>query len=84
MKIQIVYLCYQDIAQETFTTDDPLGAMEIRGFKFSGKVGGDHLREELRGKPSFTEVWGPMWGGDREGEPVIRYETPEAYRVLSA
>jgi len=46
-----------------------------------GKNGG--YREELQGKPQFKDLNGPLWGGTREYEVVIRYETAEAYRNLS-
>lgn len=42
------------------------------------------LRHELRGKPTFAGLNGPMWGGEHNGTIVIRYETPGAYKTLSA
>lgn len=44
------------------------------------------LRDELKGRPHFAGLLGPMWGGiDREsGLPIVRYETPAAYDQLSA
>ena len=35
------------------------------------------LRSELQNQPKFTDLCGPMYGGEREGVFVVRYETPE-------
>jgi len=41
-------------------------------------------RAELQGQPKLSGLYGPMWGGyDENGAPVIRYESPDAYRLLS-
>jgi len=69
---------------QRFTTADIFAAMEIRGYNFSGKVAGAPLRAELHNMPKFTNLYGPMWGGLNDaGEPVIRYEDPTSYDVLS-
>ena len=48
------------------------------------RIGGDHLRAELRGQPCFTGLCGPQWGGLNEsGGPIVRYETWEAYKFYS-
>lgn len=72
------------LQSQTFATDDPAAAFEVRGYAPTGKVGGDHLREELRGQPKFHGLLGPMWGGLDEGVPVVRYEAQDAYDILSA
>lgn len=66
-----------------FHTDDPEAAFAIRGFEPTGKVGGDHLRQELRGQPKFHGLLGPMYGGAHDGEPIIRYEDQRSYSTLS-
>lgn len=41
-------------------------------------------RKELQMQPKFCGFCGPMWGGyTRDGKPVIRYESTEAYNALS-
>jgi hypothetical protein len=58
--------------------------MAALGHTPSGKVGGAHLRECLRGQPIFKGIYGPMYGRDPEtGEDMVRYESHEAYEVLS-
>lgn len=54
------------------------------GYQFEGIEAAPRLREELRGHPKFRELCGPMWGGEKDGEPVIRYESWPAYERLSA
>lgn len=41
--------------------------------------GGIQLREQLVGHPRYRESAGPMWGGEENGRPVIRYETWAAW-----
>lgn len=41
------------------------------------------LREELQGQPRLDGLFGGMWDGYHEGKPCIRYESPEAYDMLS-
>jgi hypothetical protein len=71
--------------EQTFETDDPYAAFDIRGFRMElGKGGADYLREELRGQPKFAGLCGPMWGGtDEQGRPIIRYEDWRSYDFLS-
>lgn len=41
-------------------------------------------RKELQGQPKLKGLYGPMFGGINEaGVTVIRYETAEAYKMLS-
>lgn len=40
-------------------------------------------REELKGMPKLSGLLGPMWGGTKDGLPVIRYESKRAYNLLS-
>lgn len=42
-------------------------------------------RRELQGQPYIKGLCGPMYDGtDKDGRPVIRYETQELYDILSA
>lgn len=63
---------------------DVVAAIAARGFKPNGRFGHERLREELRAQPCFDGLCGPMWGGEENGRPVIRYETWKAYEHLSA
>jgi hypothetical protein len=68
-----------------FDEDNAAAALEVRGFKLDEtRVGGNQLREELRGKPVFDGLAGPMWGGVENGDVIVRYEDWKAYEVLSA
>ncbi len=51
-------------------------AVEADGYLVDwDRVGGRHLREELRGQPTIAGFCGPMWGGTTpNGSPIIRYE----------
>lgn len=55
-------------------------AFEVRGFLPTGKLSGPPLRPEIQGQPKFFGLNGPMYGGPG----VVRYESVEAYAVLSA
>jgi hypothetical protein len=66
--------------------DDFTKMLEHRGFYTDGKSAVDGpLRVELKARPQFKGLAGPMWGGTSpDGLPIIRYETWEANRALSA
>lgn len=66
-----------------FNEENLLPAMEARGFTFVKLNDNERHRQELQGQPKFKGVNGPMWGGTKDGQPIIRYETPEAYAELS-
>lgn len=69
---------------ETFTADNVIPAMSVRGFEISGTNQNPRHRTELQGQPVFDGVMGPMWGGNRQHpDGVIRYECPETYDTLS-
>jgi hypothetical protein len=58
--------------------------MEVRDHLYVGRTStGGPLRQELRYQPKFDGVYGPMWGGVMDGEVCLRYESPEAYEILS-
>lgn len=40
-------------------------------------------REELQHQPILKSYLGPMYNGEKDGKPVIRYETQEVYNALS-
>lgn len=41
-------------------------------------------KEELRGEPKLKGFLGPMYGGEKDGKVVIRYETSQAYKAMSS
>jgi hypothetical protein len=43
----------------------------------------NRIRPELRNQPVLRGLYGPMYDGEENGAPVIRYESPEAYHLLS-
>jgi hypothetical protein len=49
------------------------------GGKRTGTSDGRRLRPELLGHPTFSNLVGPMWGGNG----MVRYETDDAYDILS-
>lgn len=80
MKYRLVQ-CIEEgrlVATEFDNLEALLAECEVRGFELAGLHRSDWGREELQGQPKFTELCGPMWGGD-----AIRYEDVEAYRILS-
>lgn len=54
------------------------------GYEFGGFEDSPSLREELLGEPKIKGLCGPMYDGETDGVPCIRYETLDAYRILSA
>lgn len=68
---------------ETTSLEDFEARMLIRDRPFTGIETNKRLRSELQGQPKIAEMIGPMWNGIRDGVPVIRYESREAYAYLS-
>lgn len=66
-----------------FSEDNLIAGMQARGFEHTGPVSNGYLRKELQGQPRFRGLNGPMWGGEKNGQPIVRYETVEAYQHLS-
>lgn len=62
------------------TAENIFAAFEVRGYKPRGVENNPARRAELQGLPKFSGLNGPMY----DGPGVVRYETPEAYRILSA
>lgn len=44
---------------------------------------GTHLREELQNEYILEGLLGPMYDGEENGRPVVRYEAEEVYDMLS-
>ncbi|MCO5066880.1 MAG: hypothetical protein M9924_21160 [Rhizobiaceae bacterium] len=66
------------------TSDEDIHSLAARHSRdIVGPCTNHRLRPELRGQPIVTDMIGPMWGGIRDGQPVIRYEDSEAYSRLS-
>jgi hypothetical protein len=55
-----------------------IAIMEEAGYKHVGYSFNSQQRTELQGQPKFEGLIGAMWDGD-----AIRYETAEAYEILS-
>ena len=60
--------------------DELEATMERLGFQLVGYNENLRQRAELQGAPKFRGVAGPMWDGEKT---PWRYETTQAYRVLS-
>ena len=52
-------------------------------YKQIGVVTSTSVRKELQGQPRLEGLAGAMYDGLQDGRPVIRYETQEAYNMLS-
>ena len=53
------------------------------GMDFDGIEDGSYLRECLQGQPKIKGLCGPMYDGEINGRPVIRYETWSVYDMMS-
>lgn len=83
-KVQVVTNSAHDARWiEAKDNADLVRQMTKLGFIVSDKVGGGHLKEILRGKPKFTNIYGPMYGETADGEPAVRYEDQGSYDLLS-
>src|SRR5215469_11470211 len=70
----------QELVSTEFDTFENLVAgLEVRGYTFKELETSERLREELRGEPKFNGLLGPMY----DGPGVVRYETQQAYNILS-
>jgi predicted double-glycine peptidase len=56
------------------STNDFVKEAESLGFKSNGVNNNHRQREELQGKPKFSDLNGPMYDGNKSGVVVIRYE----------
>lgn len=66
-----------------FTAEQLFPALEVRGHRHSGFSKSLALRQELRGRPQFEGLCGPMFDGFVGDLPVVRYETPAMNAALS-
>ena len=80
IQCELVSMLEGNMIKNTFPGSSVISAMELRGFRFTGPSTNTALRPELRGRPTFAGVCGPMYGG----AGIIRYETQEVYNVLSS
>jgi hypothetical protein len=62
---------------------DILAWAEVNDCEVYGFNSNPRNRAELQGQPKITGLCGPMYDGERNGVPVIRYEDQEAYNRLS-
>lgn len=70
-------------AVHTFAPGQVFPALEVRGFPHKGFSKSRALRQELQGRPEFTGLCGPMWGGNApDGRPIVRYETWPVYNAM--
>lgn len=83
MLYEFVHAVDKQLIVETFTEDNVIPAMSARGCSLTGFNNNHRHRKELQGQPMFSGICGPMWGGEKDGKPCIRYECTEAYRRLS-
>lgn len=58
-----------------------LDEFAARGFVPSGTA--NSRNPHLDGEPTFADLVGPLGDGERDGVPVVRYESPEVARLLS-
>lgn len=56
-----------------------VAAASVRGWTATGIFSRPGCREEMQGAPTFQGLSGPMYGGPG----VVRYESAEAFRLLS-
>lgn len=66
-----------------FVSNDPEADFAKLGFPVTGRCFCSKARPELRGQPVATGLCGPMWGGEKDGHTVIRYENASANHLLS-
>lgn len=63
------------------------GAMKANGYHFAKDqeqlAGSIKLRECLVGQPRFSDLCGPMYDGEKNGLPVVRYESQRVADMLS-
>lgn len=56
----------------------------LEKYEQTGTLSDNIRRRELQGAPYLKGFCGPMYDGLDMGRPVIRYESPELYEILSA
>lgn len=53
-------------------------------YELTGTYSNPRVRPELQGQPVLNGYMGPMYNGMENGSHVIRYESLEAFEILSA
>lgn len=82
-KYQLVQNVEGQMIETIFDGMNLVDGLEFRGFVLTGFNRNPRQRAELQGEPKFSGLCGPMWGGHRDGVPMIRYEDKAAYDTLS-
>ncbi|WP_072389479.1 hypothetical protein [Hyphomicrobium sp. CS1BSMeth3] len=83
MRYRLVQLINGQWTTSDFSEESVVTEMEARGFAFNGLSRNAAVMTELRSRPQFLGLLGPMWGGIEDGEAVLRYEDPAANEALS-
>ena len=65
--------------QQVFNSREDL----LKVYEQAGTLRDNLRRLELQGQPRLEGLYGPMYDGEENGAAVIRYESPEVYRILS-
>lgn len=65
--------------QQVFNSREEL----LKVYEQAGTLCDNVRRLELQGQPYLKALRGPMYDGEENGAAVIRYESPEVYRILS-
>lgn len=55
----------------------------LKVYEQAGTLRDNMRRLELQGQPYLKSLRGPMYDGEENGAAVIRYESPEVYKILS-
>lgn len=65
--------------QQVFNSREEL----LKVYEQAGTLCDNVRRLELQGQPYLKALRGPMYDGEENGAAVIRYESPEVYKILS-
>lgn len=65
--------------QQVFNSREDL----LKVYEQAGTLCDNLRRLELQGQPRLEGLYGPMYDGEENGAAVIRYESPEVYKILS-
>ena len=55
----------------------------LKVYEQAGTLRDNVRRLELQGQPRLKGLYGPIYDGEENGAAVIRYESPEVYKILS-
>jgi hypothetical protein len=79
-EVTYVVIGVPDLDKAYHSVNDLIRDLERHGIKQDGVETHPSLRKELQGQPTFDKLLGPMYGGPKK----VRYETQEAYNMLSS